>query len=558
MLTALDIADIVLIERLHLEPGNGLNALTGETGAGKSILLDALGLALGVRAESGLVRRGASRAQATASFDLPPGHPVFGLLEDQEIELENGDPLVLRRSLNADGRSRAWINDQTVSIGLLRAVGEALVEVHGQHDARGLLNAGGHRDILDGFGGLEEPRARCRAAWTALAESRRRLEDAERDLAKAQEEEAFLRHAAQELAVLDPQPGEEAELAERRAILQEGERILDAVGEARGLLDGAAGVEAGLNRAQRALERVVQKAGGRLDEALAALDRAAVETAEAVAAVHRVADSVDLDPRTQDQVEERLFALREAARKHRVGVDDLPGLRERFETQLLALDDGGRNLAALQQACREAGSAYEQAAATLSEHRREAAARLDSAVERELPDLAMDRATFVTRVETLPPDEHGPAGADRVAFLISTIPGAPAGPLNRIASGGELSRFMLALKVALSDSRSAGTLIFDEVDAGVGGAVADRVGARLAALARNTQVLVVTHSPQVAARAASHWRIAKSDGEDGLVSDVGLLDEKERREEIARMLAGREITGEARAAADSLIEAGQG
>lgn len=556
MLTALEIANIVLIERLTLAPGVGLNALTGETGAGKSILLDALGLALGARAESGLVRAGAERGQATAAFEPPAGHPVFALLEEQEIEA-NGE-LILRRSLGADGRSRAWINDQPVSIGLLRAVGEALVEVHGQHDARGLLNAASHRDILDSFGELDEPLAACREAWRRLAAAREELAEAERVLAAARAEEDWLRHAASELDVLDPQAGEEATLAERRALLQEGERILEAVEEASRVLDGADGALNGLHRAQRALERVAAKAGGRLDEALSALDRTQAELEEAVAAVRRLADSVDLDPRTQDQVEERLFALREAARKHRVSVDELAGLRQRLDERLLALDDGGARVGALQAAFREAETAYGAAAARLSAARQAAAQRLDAAVARELPDLAMDRASFVTRIEPLPEGEGGPAGTDRVGFLVSTIPGSPPGALNRIASGGELSRFMLALKVALSDTRSAGTLIFDEVDAGVGGAVADRVGARLAALAGRSQVLVVTHSPQVAARAGHHWRIAKSEGPAGLVTDVVALDPEDRREEIARMLAGREITGEARAAADSLIAAGRG
>jgi DNA repair protein RecN (Recombination protein N) len=555
MLAGLSVGDVVLIDRLGLRLRAGLNVLTGETGAGKSILLDALGLALGSRADAGLVRPGAAQASVAAEFDLPAAHPARALLDEHGLPAE--DALVLRRVLGADGRSRAYVNDQPVGVALLRELGDLLVEVHGQHDERGLLNPAGHRALLDEYGALAKQKDACRAAHAAWREAEEAALRAEEELAKARADEEWLRYAAAELQALDPKEGEEAELAEQRALLQQGEKLAEALAEAQAALSAGGGLDARLRTAERALARVAARAGGRLDAALTALDRAAGEVTEAIAAVEQAGEALDLDPRRLEALEERLFALRDLARKHRAAVDALPALRRDLELRLAAVEDGGAQLSALRKRAGEARARFVEAAQALSKGRAAAARRLDKSVNAELAPLKLDRAKFQTAVEALPEADWTGEGADRVAFRIATNPGSPAGPLSRIASGGELSRFMLALKVALAQTRSATTLIFDEVDRGVGGAVADKVGERLARLAREAQILVVTHSPQVAARGEHHFRVAKQENGKLMRTEVAPLDETQRREEIARMLSGAEVTSEARAAAESLLQAGR-
>lgn len=556
MLSGLSIRDVVLIERLDLSfpaagGAAGLQVLTGETGAGKSILLDALGLALGGRGDSGLVRPGAAQAVVAATFDLPADHPAHALLHEQG--LDGDDTLVLRRVLGADGRGRALVNDQPVSVGLLRRLGETLVEIQGQFAQQGLLDPASHRDLLDDFGGLAERRRSVAAAWQAWRAAEEARQAAEEALQRARAEEDYLRHVVAELDALDPQPGEEAALAEERQLLRQAGGLAEAVEGALAELSRDRGVGAALRAAQRLLERQADKAGGRLDAALAALERAAVEAAEAVAQIEAVQQALEADPGRLERIEERLFALRAAARKHQLDVAGLPELRERLARQLQDIDDGGARLAGLVAGARDARAAYAAAAEALSAARAKAAGALAKAVAGELPPLKLEKARFVAQVERLPEADWGAAGMDRVTFLISTNPGLPAGPLNKVASGGELSRFMLALKVVLARTSTVTTLVFDEVDSGIGGATAAAVGERLARLAGDVQVLVVTHSPQVAARADHHWRIGKRSKGGKTVTEIVALDAAERREEVARMLAGSEVTEEARAAAQKLI-----
>lgn len=561
MLVSLSIRDVVLVDRLDLTFRPGLSALTGETGAGKSILLDALGLALGARAEGRLVRHGADRATVAAIFRLPPGHPSHRLIDDHGLPAGE-DELVLRRVVQADGRSRAFINDQSVGVGLLRRIGAELVEIHGQFDTHRLMDPASHRDLLDAYGNVAETVAAVRTArdqWRRATEARL---EAEAALAAAVRDEDYLRHAVAELDELRPESGEEAALAERRAGLRTAEKLHGALEEAAAALSGGAGgrsggVTGGLRAAIRALERVAAGAGGRLDSVLTALDRAATEATEAEAQLDRVSRELDLNTGTLEQLEERLFALRALARKHRTAVDDLAALRDSLAVRLEAIDDGSEALRRLKEAEAEARLRYCEAAGRLSEERRGAAAPLDEAVAAELGPLRLGRAVFRTRVAPHGPDgderSWTDSGWDQVAFEVATNPGTPPGPLDRIASGGELSRFMLALKVVLARADPVPTLIFDEVDAGIGGAVAAAVGDRLARLADAVQVLVVTHSPQVAARGHVHWRVSKAVGADGARTSVDELDPGDRREEIARMLAGATVTEEARAAAESLL-----
>ncbi|MAU59899.1 MAG: DNA repair protein RecN [Parvibaculum sp.] len=558
MLAALSIRDIVLIDRLELALDKGLCTLTGETGAGKSILLDSLGLAIGARADAGLVRQGAEQGSVTAVFDLAGDHPARALLDENGIEAE-GD-LILRRVQTKDGRSRAFVNDQPVSVGLLRQLGDMLVEIHGQHDERGLLDASGHRAILDAFGGLEPKVQQVRKLHAAASAAREALAEHEAALAKAKAEQDYLTHVVGELDELAPEPGEETALAEERTLMMHSEKIAADLSEAEQALSGDGGLDARLNVALRRLSRVAEQAGGRLDAAIAALDRTLVEAAEARDQIAQALRAMEFNPARLEAVETRLFALRAAARKHNVQVDSLAALAEKLRGQLQEIEGGETKLAALRKAAEEAGAAYLVAAKALSDARIKAAAKLDKEVMKELVPLKLDKASFRTQVDVLSDAQGGPEGIDRVSFLVSTNPGAPHGPLIKIASGGELSRFVLALKVALASRGSAPTLIFDEVDAGVGGAVAEAVGLRLAELSREVQVLVVTHSPQVAARARHHFRISKgAAGETKAKKDAPLatrvetLDADARREEIARMLAGATVTDEARAAADRLI-----
>ncbi len=558
MLAALTIRDIVLIDRLQLDFGSGLSVMTGETGAGKSILLDAFALALGARGDATLVRAGAEQGQVTAVFDPDPGHPVYRLLAESDLDVEPGAQLVLRRTQSPDGRSRAFINDDAVSVQLLRRVGAMLVEIHGQHDDRALTDAAAHRDLLDAYGCLSGEAA-------ALAERyhiwRGALEDAQEHevhLAQVRENRDFLEHSLEELRALEPQPGEESALAERRTLMMHAEKITADLDEALAALSGEGTAEARLSAALRKLERQRETAGMVLEQVAAAIERVLTEASEARAAVETALRQTTFEPRELEEAEERLFALRALARKHKVQVDDLADLIARFEAELETLDAGEERLSALRQAADEAHAAYLQAAGDLSAKRISAAAELDKAVNRELAPLKLERAEFTTKVETLHPVEAGPSGLDRVAFWVRTNPGTAPGPLMKVASGGELSRFMLALKVVLAARGSAPTLIFDEIDTAIGGATAAAMGERLARLAHDLQVLAVTHAPQVAAQAGRHLRITKealAAGEgDAVVTRVALLQSEARREEIARMLAGQTVTDEARAAAERLME----
>ena len=589
MLIGLSIRDVVLIQALDLSVGAGLTALTGETGAGKSIVLDALGLALGARADSGLVRRGAPQASATAVFSLPQGHPVFTALAEKGLEADEGGELVLRRQISADGRSRAFVNDQAASVGVLRDLGALLLEVHGQHDAVGLLDARTHRALLDSYAGGGEALRACRAAWTLW----RKLSDiasalrarVDRDAADA--EDLTLRLA--ELDRLDPKPGEETALAEQRTLLGAAEKVMSDIAAAQDAI-AAGQISQRLSQASRALQRALDRVKGAgdqggegdgavkgLTEAAAAVERALIEAQEASSALDAAAQSFVFDPAGLEKTEERLFALRAAARKLSVPVEGLPAQRVRMAQALQALESADADLAAADAAAKDAEAAFWSAAKVLSQVRAAAGLRLSQAVEAELRPLKLDKARFHVAVEPLHPERAGPDGADRVAFEVATNPGAPFGPLGAIVSGGELARFALALKAALAarglttgvgttgvrttgvgaaggEARSfTPVMIFDEVDQGVGGAVADAVGLRLRALAQAAQVLVVTHSPQVAARADVHWRVSKSIQGDITTTAIQPLDPAAREEEIARMLAGAQVTEAARAAARALM-----
>ncbi|MDT8854154.1 DNA repair protein RecN [Paracoccaceae bacterium Fryx2] len=547
MLRALEIRDMLIIDRLSLGFQPGLNVLTGETGAGKSILLDSLGFVLGWRGRAELVRSGADKGEVVAVFDLPPGHAARAVLEEAGIDAE--DDLILRRVNFADGRKTAWVNDRRVSGEVLRALSDTLVELHGQHDDRGLLNPRGHRLLLDSFAGVDV--AATRAAWSALGQARRRLAEAEAALAAVKAEEDFLRHAVAELDKLDPLPGEEAVLDVRRRSMQGAERIRSDIARALAALSDQ-GAEGLLGDAQRWLDGVADRAEGRLDAPLAALGRAMVELGEAQAGVEACLTALDFNPLELEGVEERLFAIRALARKHGVLPDDLGGFAQDLRDRLAALDGGAKNLVALGRVVSEAEAAYDAQSAALSARRAEAAGRLDAAMAGELGPLKMERAIFTTEIAAAEP---GPEGRDAVAFTVATNPGAPAGPLNRIASGGELSRFLLALKVCLTGDTPGLTLIFDEIDRGVGGATADAVGRRLKALSGAAQVLVVTHSPQVAALGAHHWRVEKRVEGEMTTSTVTPLDAAARVEEIGRMLSGDSVTEAARAAARALLAA---
>ncbi|HLS68482.1 MAG TPA: DNA repair protein RecN [Kiloniellales bacterium] len=554
MLVSLAIRNVVLIDQLELSLATGLGVLTGETGAGKSILLDALGLALGARADSALVRHGAEQASVTAAFELPNDHPAWALLEEQGFAADD-EMLVLRRLLSADGRSRAFVNDQAVSVGLLRSLGEQLVEVQGQFAQHGLLDPATHRSLLDAYGKLSVLSVQVGRAWRAWREAEAARDKAQAQLEAARRDEDFLRHALEELESLDPRDGEEEELAKERALLMSAERLSESLNVAAEALSGEEGASAerAVELARRALERVVDKAGGRLDPLLAALERAAAEIAEADAQLAAVSADLDVEPGRLAAVEERYFALKELARKHGCDVDELPALRQGFSERLAAVDSGEERLERLEVDAQSARRLYLEEAHKLSERRTAASIEIEKAVQLELPPLRLEKARFFCRVESLPEGEWGPQGIDRVVFEVATNPGAPGGPLAKVASGGELSRLLLALKVVLAAASPVTTLIFDEVDAGVGGATAAAVGERLARLANQLQVLVVTHSPQVAALGSYHWQISKQVMNKVTVTGVQRLEAEARREEVARMLAGAEITDEARAAADKLM-----
>ena len=557
MLVSLSIRDFVLIEKLDLDfvraRNGGLGALTGETGAGKSILIDALGLALGNRAESAAVRRGAAQASVAASFDLPKAHPAHAVLAEQG--LEDDDVLTLRRIVGADGRGRAFVNDQPASVALLRRLGDSLVEIQGQMEQHGLLDMATHRASLDAFAGLEKQAEAVRAAWHAWRAAEQARADAETAAAAARRDEDYLRHSVKELEALSPKPDDEEKLAEERQLLRAGSALGEAVTQAMAELEHGRGAVGALSNAHRLVERNVDKAMGRLDTALAALDRALSEATEAQAQLEAAQAALEFDPARLEKVEERLFALRAAARKHNVTVPELAALTERFTAQLAALDNGEAGLKRLANEAKAARDAFVAAAEAQAAARRKGAARLDKAVAGELGPLKLEKAKFVTDLAPLPEAEWSEHGADRVQFTVATNPGTPPAPIARIASGGELSRFLLALKVCLAKVGDASTIVFDEVDSGIGGATAAAVGERLKRLAKDVQVLVVTHSPQVAAVADRHWLIRKTTTKSAASTDVLALDAKGRREEIARMLSGAQVTAEARAAADRLLAA---
>ena len=547
MLRALNIRDVLIIDRLDLAFRPGLNVLTGETGAGKSILLDALGFVLGWRGRSELVRSGAQQGEVTAVFDLPPDHPARAILAEAGLEAE--DDLVLRRVNFVDGRKSAFVNDRRVSGEVLRDLSDTLVELHGQHDDRGLLNPRGHRALLDSFAALDlQP---LRAAWRARSAARSALAQAEAAVAAAQAEEGFLSHAVAELDKLAPEPGEDAVLDARRRTMQASARIGADIARARAALgDGA---EAAIVNAHRWLEGASPQAQGLLDAPLAALARALIELEDAQSGVDDALTAVDFDPAELEALEERLFAIRAMARKHAVLPDDLGTHLARMKSTLATLESGTKQLKLLAKAVTDAEAQYTRLAKLVTVQRTEAAQRLDAAMAAELAPLKMERALFTTNLTA---GEPGPEGVDTATFTVATNPGAPSGALNKIASGGELSRFLLALKVCLTGSTTGLTMIFDEIDRGVGGATADAVGRRLKQLSSSGQVLVVTHSPQVAALGDHHWRVEKRVLAEQTLSTVLALDPAARIEEIARMLAGDTVTEAARAAAKSLL--GQG
>ncbi|MBW6506341.1 MAG: DNA repair protein RecN [Rhodobacteraceae bacterium] len=547
MLRALEIRDMLLIDRLELAFQPGLNVLTGETGAGKSILLDCLGFVLGWRGRGDLLRQGATQGEVVAVFDLTADHAARAVLD--EAGLPQGDELVLRRLVGADGRRSAFVNDRRAGAEVLRALADTLVELHGQHDDGGLLNPRGHRALLDAFGVAEPLLAQVRAAWAARAAAAQALAEAEAALAEVRGEEEYLRHAVKELDQLAPEPGEEATLDARRRAMQAAERIRGDVARALAAL-GPDGAEGAMGDAGRWLDSVAERAEGLLEAPIAALSRAMIELGEAAQGVERALESLSHDPHVLEACEERLFAIRALARKHGVLADDLGDFAQGLRARLVALDGGEGHLRALRAGLAAADAAHAGAAAALGALRRAAAKRLDAAMAAELAPLKMERAAFATEIAAAP---AGPEGADTVTFVVATNPGAPAGPLNRIASGGELSRFLLALKVCLMRGGDAPVMIFDEIDRGVGGATADAVGRRLARLAETAQVLVVTHSPQVAARGAHHWRVEKRVEGGTTTSRVVGLSPEAREGEIARMLAGESVTEAARAAAAALL-----
>ncbi len=550
MLAHLSIRDIVLIERLDIDFSAGLSVLTGETGAGKSILLDALSLSLGARGDASLVRHGATQGHVTAVFDVPRNHPARALLAENAID-DDGD-IILRRTQAADGRTRVFVNDQPASVSLMRDIGRALVEIHGQHDERALVDAAAHRALLDAFGGHLGDVAATGEAW-------RRWRSSEQDLARhrarveaAAREAEYLRASVAELSKLDPQPGEETTLAEQRAEMMRIEKIASDIHDAHEVLSGGLAPSPQLASLLRRLQRKAAEAPGLLDDVVAALDAALVSLDTAQAGIDAALRKSEYDPQRLEQTEERLFSLRAAGRKHSVAVDDLAQLRDTMAADLADLDAGAERLMALEKQAAASRGVYDDLAGRLSEKRAAAAGALAAAVMAELPALKLERAEFLVELAS-EADNRLEEGIDQVEFWVRTNPGTRPGPMMKVASGGELSRFLLALKVALADRGSAPTLVFDEIDTGVGGAVADAIGQRLARLARRVQVLSVTHAPQVAARAATHFLISKSGGADRVATGVAEMDRSARQEEIARMLAGATITDEARAAAERLL-----
>jgi len=553
MLARLSIRDIVLIDRLDIDFGSGLAVLTGETGAGKSILLDAFALALGARGDAALVRDGAEQGQVIAAFEIGQDHPARRLLTDNGLGEE--DELILRRVQFTDGRTRAFINDQPVSVQVLRALGTALVEIHGQHDERAFVEAATHRRLLDAYGGIERDAAAVAELWAQWREREAAVQSHRADVERASREAEWLRHAVEELGRLAPQAGEESVLAERRAIMMQAEKVADDLRSTHDSLAGPNSAVSPLATAVRRLERRAAQAPSLVEPVTKAIDAALTALDEARLQLEQALQLADYDPQELENIEERLFALRAAGRKYNAPVDQLAGLARRFESDLGLIDAGVERLGVLEREAREASARYRAAAETLSAARRRTAQSLDKAVNAELKPLKLERAEFSTEIGS---ESEGPNGIDRIEFWVRTNPGTRPGPLMKVASGGELARFLLALKVVLADRGSAPTLVFDEIDTGVGGAVADSIGVRLARLAGGVQVVAVTHAPQVAARAERHYLITKDAFARGkrVATRIAELQGERRREEIARMLAGAEITAEARAAAERLIRAG--
>jgi len=552
MLRALAIRKVVIADAVDLEFGPGLNVLTGETGAGKSILLDSLGLALGARADARLARAGGETASVTAEFELDASHPIWAVLREAELPEDEGR-LILRRTVAPDGRSRAFVNDHPATVAILREIGERIAEVHGQFEQHGLLDPGRHAGILDAAGGLAKEARAAASAWGAWSAAREASEASRAEAAAARREEAFLRHGVEELETLAAEPGEEAALADRRAFLMGRGRLAEAL-ETAGDAIRESEAAAAIRKAERALARSAEAAAGAFDDALQALERAGIELDEAERALEAAEAALDADPGALERTEERLFALRDMARKHGVGPDDLPALLERMAASLDLIDRTEDRLGELDRAADAAEAAYAAAAEKLSVGRKRAAAALEAVVAKELPPLKLERAEFAVELTPLDRSAWGPRGRERVRFVARANPGLPFGPIDKIASGGELARFGLALQVVLADGGDVETLVFDEVDSGVGGATAAAVGARLKRLAATVQTLVVTHSPQVAALGVRHFRVEKAEAGGAVTSRVVALDDASRREEVARMLSGAEVTTEARAQAERLLE----
>ena len=551
MLRRLSIRNYVLISSLDIDLGAGMAVFTGETGAGKSILLDALGLALGERAASGVLARGSDRASVAAAFDIGQADAVRTLLG--EHDLDHGAELLLRRVVGSDGRSRAFVNDTPTGIALLRRIGNLLVEIEGQTDQGGLLDQARHLTMLDEFAGHGPERESLAAAHAAWRAAQSALEEAEAAHEASRKEEDYLRHAVTELEALAPEGGEAARRAAERATLQNSEKLGEALNAASSEIAADGGVGARLRSARRTIERAAPLAGGALDSLLEALDRAAIEAEEAEGALSEAQDALDTGPSRLEAVEERLFSLRAAARKHRTDPDSLVPLLTKLRDELDLIEGGADRLTALTAETEASRQAYLDKAQEVSRARRRAASKLDEAVAAELGPLKFGRARFSTALAPAAEGAESRTGIDRCRFMLATDPGADSLPLAKVASGGERARLLLALRVCLARAAGLSTLVFDEIDRGIGGAVADAVGERLSRLARDVQVLVVTHSPQVAARGDRHYRVAKSEGEQGATARVRLLTDDQRREEIARMLSGAKVTEEARAAADSLL-----
>ena len=553
MLSRLSIRDIILIDRLDIDFADGLAVLTGETGAGKSILLDAFALALGARGDQTLVRQGLEQGQVIAVFEVKRDHPARALLKANDIAVE--DELILRRVQFSDGRTRAFVNDQPVSVQVMKQLGSALVEIHGQHDDRALVDAATHRRLLDAFGALEADAAKVETLWEAHREAQAAADSHRAQVERAQREGDWLRHAVDELDRLSPQAGEETALATRRTIMMQSEKVAEDLRDAHEVIAGANSAVPAFAGVIRRLERRAAQAPSLVEPAVKSLDAALTALEETRAHLEQALRTADFDPAELERNEERLFALRAAGRKYNVPVDELAALARQYNADIALIDAGEEKLKALEAAAARAEAEFREAAGALSQARAQAAASLDKAVNGELKPLKLERAKFNTEIVS-DAVSAGPNGIDRVEFWVQTNPGTRPGPLMRVASGGELARFLLALKVVLADRGSAPTLVFDEIDTGVGGAVADAIGVRLARLARGVQVLAVTHAPQVAAQASRHYVISKDTLDKGkrVATRVAEVAEERRREEIARMLAGAEITNEARAAAERLIK----